>query len=164
MPTYSALIRQARRPSQEDLVRHSEHCSADPGRLAAIGLTAGQQVRIRRTATDYGLYTVSETRDENPENVVRMGAGGRRRLGTSDEFPGMVDSQVPHPTFSQAQARANNEFIERLTDDGSQANLITLAPHGGGIEPRTDHQAERVASLLGAALASSCQTKLTEAL
>jgi phage replication-related protein YjqB (UPF0714/DUF867 family) len=155
MATYSAFIRQARRPSQEDLVRRPEHCSADPGRLAAIGVAAGQQVRIRRTATDYGLYTVSEARDENPENVIRMGAGGRRRLGAIDEFPGVVDSQVPHPTFSQAQARANNEFIERLSDDGSQANLITLAPHGGDIEPNTDRQAERVASLLGAPLASS---------
>jgi phage replication-related protein YjqB (UPF0714/DUF867 family) len=155
MATYSALIRQARRPSQEDLVRHPERCSADPDRLAAIGVAAGQQVRIRRTATDYALYTVSEARDENPDNVVRMGAGGRRRLGASDEFPAVVDPQVPHPTFSRAQARANNEFIERLSDDGSQANLITLAPHGGNIEPSTDRQAERVAALLGAPLASS---------
>src|SRR5215470_2726847 len=159
MATYSALIRQAQLPSQEDLVRHPEHCSADPDRLAGIGMAAGQQVRIRRTATDYALYTVSEARDENPENTVRMGADGRRRLGTSDEFPGIIDSQVPHPTFTQAQARANDEFIERLGDDGSQANLITLAPHGGDIEPRTDHQAERVASRLGAALASSWRCK-----
>jgi phage replication-related protein YjqB (UPF0714/DUF867 family) len=159
MATFSALIRQAQLPDQEDLVRHPEHCSADPDQLAAIGVAAGQQVRIRRTATAYGLYTVSEARDENPENAVRMGANGRRRLGRSDEFPCTVDSQVPHPTFTQAQARANNEFIERLSDDGSQANLVTLAPHGGDIEPTTDRQAERVASLLGATLASSWRCK-----
>ena len=140
-------------------MRHREHCSADPGRLAAIGVAVGQQVRIRRTATAYGLYTVSEVRDENPENVIRMGADGLLRLGTSGEFPGVVDAQVPHPTFSQAQARVNSEFIERLTDDGSQANLIAIAPHGGDIEPRTDQQAERVASRLGAELASSWRCK-----
>jgi phage replication-related protein YjqB (UPF0714/DUF867 family) len=159
MSSYPASIRQARRRSQEDLVRHREHCSADPDRLAAIGLAAGQQVRVRRTATAFGLYTVSEVRDESPDNVVRMGAGGRLRLGTSGEFPGVVDSQVPHPTFSQAQARANNEFIERLTDNGSQATLIAIAPHGGDIEPNTDRQAERVASRLGTAMASAWRCK-----
>src|SRR5262249_9514744 len=90
---------------------------------------------------------------------VRMGADGRLRLGTSGEFPGVIDAQVPHPTFSQAQARANSEFIERLTDDGSQANLIAIAPHGGDIEPHTDQQAERVASRLGAELATSWRCK-----
>jgi phage replication-related protein YjqB (UPF0714/DUF867 family) len=142
-----------------DLVRHREHCSADPDQLGAIGVAVGQQVRIRRSAVAYGLYTVSEVRDESPVNVVRMGADGRLRLGMSEEFPGVVDSQVPHPTFSQAQARAGNEFIERLTDDGSQANLIAIAPHGGDIEPHTDQQAERVASRLGSGLASSWRCK-----
>jgi phage replication-related protein YjqB (UPF0714/DUF867 family) len=154
MPSYQALIRQARWPSEEDLVTHREHCSADPDRLATIGAEAGQQVRVRRTGTRYGLYTVSEARCESPENIVRMGADGLLRLGTSGEFSGVVDSQVPHPTFTERQARENNEFIERLTDNSTQAYLIALAPHGGDIEPYTDRQAERVASRLGAAASS----------
>jgi phage replication-related protein YjqB (UPF0714/DUF867 family) len=159
MSTYPASIRQAVRPDQEELVTHPEHCSADPDRLATIGVEVGQQVRVRRTASRYGLYTVSETRCERPEDVVRMGAAGRRRLGISDRCSGVVDSQVPHPTFSERKARANNEFIERLADDGAQAFLIALAPHGGGIEPRTDRQAERVTSRLGPAAASSWRCK-----
>jgi phage replication-related protein YjqB (UPF0714/DUF867 family) len=159
MSSYQALIRQARRPSQEDLLTHREHCSADPDQLATIGAEAGQQVRVRRTSTQYGLYTVSEERCENPENIVRMGADGRLRLGTSSTFSGVVDSQVPHPTFTQRQARENNEFIERLSDNRVQAHLIALAPHGGDIEPHTDRQAERVRSRLGAAAASSWRCK-----
>jgi phage replication-related protein YjqB (UPF0714/DUF867 family) len=159
MSEYEALIRQARLPSQEDLVTHREHCSADPDRLAMIGAEVGQQVRVRRTGTRYGLYTVSEVRCEDPQSIVRMGADGRQRLGTSSEFSAVVDSQVAHPTFTEGQARDNNEFIEQLTDNGVQAYLIALAPHGGGIEPRTDRQAERVGSRLGAAVASSWRCK-----
>jgi phage replication-related protein YjqB (UPF0714/DUF867 family) len=159
MATYRASIRQAVLPTQDDLTTHPEHCSADPDRLATIGVGAGQQVRVRRTATFYGLYTVSEARCENPEEVVRMGDDGLRRLGIGTPFSGVVDSQVPHPTFSERKARENNEFIERLTDDGAQTFLIALAPHGGAIEPRTDRQAQHVASRLGPAVASAWRCK-----
>jgi phage replication-related protein YjqB (UPF0714/DUF867 family) len=159
MSTYQASVKQAVRPAQEDLVSHPEHCSADPDRLATIGVGAGQQVRVRRSDTCYGLYTVSEARCEDPDDVVRMGADGRLRLGTSSLFCADVDSQVPHPTFSERKARENNEFIERLSDNGAQAFLIALAPHGGAIEPRTDRQAEHVASRLGPAAASSWRCK-----
>jgi phage replication-related protein YjqB (UPF0714/DUF867 family) len=66
---------------------------------------------------------------------------------------------VPHPTFNECQARDNNEFIERLTDNGTQSYLIALAPHGGEIEPRTDQQAEWVAAVLGTAVASAWRCK-----
>src|SRR5258708_38572695 len=79
-----------------------------------------------------------------------MGSAGRKRLGTSDEFAGSLDSQVPHPTFDDADAEANNEFVERLKDNGTHTGLIVIAPHGGDIEPHTDQQAERVASRLAA--------------
>ena len=69
---------------------------------------------------------------------------------TSDEFVGVLDSQVPHPTFTDAEADANNEFVERLEDNGTHTGLIVIAPHGGDIEPQTDEQAERVASRLAA--------------
>src|SRR5262249_56361135 len=79
-----------------------------------------------------------------------MGSAGRERLGTSDEFVGSLDSQVPHPTFDDAEAEANNEFVERLEDNGTHTGLVVIAPHGGDIEPHTDQQAERVASRLAA--------------
>jgi phage replication-related protein YjqB (UPF0714/DUF867 family) len=89
-------------------------------------------------------------RQESPDNIVRMGSTGRKRLGTSDEFVGSLDSQVPHPTFDDADAETNNEFVERLKDNGKHTGLIIIAPHGGDIEPHTDQQAERVASRLAA--------------
>ena len=79
-----------------------------------------------------------------------MGEDGRERLGPSDEFVGVLDSQVPHPTFTDAEAYTNNEFVERLEDNGTHTGLIVIAPHGGNIEPQTDEQAERVASRLAA--------------
>jgi phage replication-related protein YjqB (UPF0714/DUF867 family) len=157
MATYDASIEKARR-SQADLRKRREHCSADPDRLATIGRAAGHQVRVRRGDRD-ALYTVSEVRDERPDDVVRMGEAGRCRLGTSGEFDGVVDSRAPHPTISEAGAEEQGEFIERLRDDGRQSGLIAIAPHGGEIERHTDRQAERVRSRLGVRRASAWRCK-----
>lgn len=159
MATYGASINKALLPQQKDLRHHKEHCSADPEELATIGQLCGHQVRIKRNDDEYGLYTVSEVRQENPDNIVRMGEGGRERLGTSDEFEGTVDSQVPHTTLTDAEAECNGEFVERLGDDGMHRGLIVIAPHGGDIEAHTDRQAERVASQLARKRVSSWRCK-----
>src|SRR4030095_11982649 len=104
MAAYSASIKKALDPEQKDLIKHKEHCSADPEKLATIGRALGHQVRIKRNNDEYGLYTVSEVRPENPDNIVRMGKGGRERLGTSDEFNGALDSQAPAPTRTEPDA------------------------------------------------------------
>jgi phage replication-related protein YjqB (UPF0714/DUF867 family) len=158
MATYAASINRALQPSQEQLVDHRERCSADPDKLATIGCAVGQQVRIKRNNDEYGLYTVSEVRQENPDNVVRMGLTGRRRLGTDEEFDGVVDSQVVK-TLRECDAKDQNEFTERLKDNGVQSELIAIAPHGGDIELHTDQQAERVASRLAAKAISSWRCK-----
>lgn len=159
MATYDASVKKALSPEQKDLIDHKEHCSADPDKLATIGRALGHQVRIKRNDVEYGLYTVSEVRSENPDNIVRMGKEGRERLGTSDEFDATLDSQVPHPTFSDAEAECNGEFVERLDDDGTHTGLIAIAPHGGDIEAYTDQQAERVASKLASRGVSSWRCK-----
>jgi phage replication-related protein YjqB (UPF0714/DUF867 family) len=51
------------------------------------------------------------------------------------------------------------EFVERLDDNGWHNGLIAIAPHGGGIEPYTDQQAERVASQLAGKGVSSWRCK-----
>jgi phage replication-related protein YjqB (UPF0714/DUF867 family) len=147
--TYQTSVKKAVQDSQQDLIDNEEHCSADPDKLATVGCVLGQQVRIRRSSSQYALYTVSkEPRQESPDNIVRMGAGGRHRLGTSDEFAATLDSRVPHPTFTEAEAEDRSEFVERLKDNGTHKGLIAIAPHGGQIEPYTDRQAERVAEVL----------------
>jgi phage replication-related protein YjqB (UPF0714/DUF867 family) len=153
MATYDASV------TQQDLIDHKEHCSADPVKLATVGRKRGHQVRIKRNVSEYGLYTVSQVRQERPDNIVRMGSTGRKRLGTNDEFVGSLDSQVPHPTFDDADAEANNEFVERLEDNGTHTGLVVIAPNGGDIEPHTDQQAERVASRLAAKAVSSWRCK-----
>jgi phage replication-related protein YjqB (UPF0714/DUF867 family) len=115
---------------------------------------------IRSGSSDeYGLYTISEVRQENPDNIVRMGKGGRERLGTSDEFEAFLDSQAPNASLSDAKAECNGEFVERLDDDGPHTGLIVIAPHGGDIEKHTDRQAESVASQLTRKGASSWRCK-----
>ena len=159
MAAYAASIKQALSPQQADLIDHKEHCSADREKLEKVGRLLGHQVRIKRNDDEYGLYTVSEVRQENPANIVRMGKGGRERLGTSDQFDATLDSQVPRPTLPDSDAEAQGEFVERLDDNGWHNGFLAIAPHGGDIEPYTDRQAERVASLLAGKNVSSWRCK-----
>jgi phage replication-related protein YjqB (UPF0714/DUF867 family) len=159
MATYDASIKKALSPQQADLIDRKEHCSADREKLETVGRLLGHQVRIKRNDDDYGLYTVSEVRRENSDNIVRMGRGGRERLGTSDEFDATLDSQSPRPTLTDSEAVAQGEFVERLDDNGWHTDLIAIAPHGGDIEPFTDLQAERVASRLAGKGVSSWRCK-----
>jgi phage replication-related protein YjqB (UPF0714/DUF867 family) len=143
--------------SQSTLMRQAEHCSMDPERLTAAGLAIGRQVRVKRGASDVALYTVSEDRHETVNTTIRMALPARVRLlppSEDDEFAVTVDTQVPHPSLSDEEAQRQSELVERLTDDGAQANVVALAPHGGAIERETDRQAERVAQVIGAARAS----------
>jgi len=43
-----------------------------------------------------------------------MGDSDRKRLDASSKFAATLHSQVPHPTFNDAEAEANSEFVERL--------------------------------------------------
>jgi len=151
MGTHPARVRKSL-STQEDLRQHREHCSVAAGALDAVGIAAGQQVRVKRSDDVYALYTVSEARPQDGDGVVRMGLTGRQRLDCDDEFDAELDSQVVHPSMSDDEAEANGEFIERLYDDGAHTGLIAIAPHGGDIEDRTDDQAQRVASRLADAV------------
>jgi phage replication-related protein YjqB (UPF0714/DUF867 family) len=152
MATYSASVRKQGPVSKE-------HCSADPEKLKTVGRARGLQVRIKRSSSEYALYTVSETQQESPDRIVRMSDAGLLRLGTSTGFTGTLDSQVPHSTLTDAGAEANSEFVERLTDNGTHKGLIAIAPHGGNIEQYTDKQAERIAAQLTAKGVSSWRCK-----
>src|SRR5215208_4233676 len=85
--SYAVTVKKAL-SSQEDLIGHAEHCSADPEKLRAVGRACGQQARIQRSSSQYAVYTVSEVCHESPDTIVRMGASGRQRLGTTMEFAG----------------------------------------------------------------------------
>jgi hypothetical protein len=43
MATYDASVKKALIPSQQDLIDHKEHCSADPVKLATVGRERGHQ-------------------------------------------------------------------------------------------------------------------------
>ena len=146
--TFAGAVKKAF-SSQSTLIGRGEHCSLDPERLRSIGLPPGSQIRVRRDPEQLALYTVSETRQEPIDTTVRMALAARQRLGTPDEFNATIETRVPHPTFSDEEARRHSEFVERLNDARRQKRLVAIAPHGGLIERHTDEQAERVATVLG---------------
>jgi len=131
---------------------------ADPGWLDPIDCRVGEQVRIERTDGEYALYTVSETREESPSEIVRMRRAGRERLGTTDTSEGALERTASHPTHSDREAKRDSEFVERLADPGGET-LVALGPHGGRIERYTDQQAELVADRFSAAPASAWRCK-----
>jgi phage replication-related protein YjqB (UPF0714/DUF867 family) len=109
-------------------------------------------MRVTRPTADksiVALYTVIRTHDEEIAEKVFLGyqttSDLERRLGLTDieEFAGEIDAKVTSD-LSEEDARGENEFIERLFDDGQHCGLIAIAPHGGEIEKSTDKQAELV--------------------
>src|SRR5262245_4344518 len=158
MAQYSALIRKALQ-TQSTLEGRSEHCSADFRKLASIGVRVGQQVRVNRSGTEYALYTVSEGRNESPDEIVRMAAVARARLHGEDGFDAVVETPAARSDMSDEQAEQASELIERLDDDDASSRLIVVAPHGGALEPHTAEQAERVHRQLASTRVASWRCK-----
>src|ERR671933_1890485 len=55
-----------------DPPHHREHCSANSNQIDMIGLKPHQQVRIERptaSGTTLALYTISDTHEEEPNDV-----------------------------------------------------------------------------------------------
>lgn len=144
--------------TQADLKGHREHCAPAARVLASLDSGPRRQVRIHNNG-EFALYTVSELLHETTDSVVRMGLGGRQRLGEEEEFEGVLDTKVVDPHLNDKDARDAGELVERLDDDGTQTHLIAIAPHGGDIEEHTDGQAERVRKRLGPQLASAWRAK-----
>jgi len=157
MATARTSVKQAF-DTQADLKARREHCAPAARVLASLDSGPRRQVRIHRGG-EFALYTVSELLHETADSVVRMGLGGRKRLGEEAEFEGVLDTKVVDPDLNDKDARDAGELIERLDDDGSQGRLIVIAPHGGDIEEHTDEQAESVRKRLGPQLASAWRAK-----
>lgn len=146
----------------------------DPQLLDALGVSVGDQIRIRRAANEYALYTVVGTTQESDDTVVRMSRLARARLdlenavwtnieavrkgcpvlsGTTEvatkTFDGVADSTVAFDDLDPATAQSEGELIEETRWGGKR--FAALAPHGGDIEPGTDVQAEALADRLRAA-------------
>ncbi len=139
MRTYDASVRKR-------AISFREHCHANPSDLRRIGRGVGHQVRIRRSAGLVGLYTVAQSSMED-EGTVGMGRTGRNRLQGADGFDAIVDAEVVDQRRTDDEARADGEFVERLTPGQGRA-LAVIAPHGGDIEKHTDEQAVEVAARL----------------
>jgi phage replication-related protein YjqB (UPF0714/DUF867 family) len=135
-------------PAQGQKLTTARYCSVAKDLAKWLAVAPGDQVRIYRNADEYALYTVSALRNETNPTTIRMKKSGRERLGTSQPFVGQLDTQITVDELSDAEARGQGEFVERLVDDGVHSGLLVAAAHGGKIELNTDLQAEHLASLL----------------
>src|ERR1700756_972453 len=102
MASYHVSVNKALTASQRDPIDHKEHCSADPEKLATVGRALGHQLRIKRNDSQYAIYTVSQVRQETPDNIVRMGVSGRNRLRPRGGVAATLPSHGPHPTIHDA--------------------------------------------------------------
>ena len=123
-----------------------ERCSISQDLAWLVG--AGEQLRIYRSVDEYAVYTVDQVCADSP-STVRMSLAGRQRLGASDPFSAILDTQVIASDCSDVDAMAMSEFVERRTGPHEEDSLIVLAPHGGWIELYTDTQADSLAEARG---------------
>ncbi|EDM77261.1 hypothetical protein PPSIR1_17415 [Plesiocystis pacifica SIR-1] len=152
-PPTTTSVQVWRSRKNQPIVSREEHLSIDPALTAYLSL--GDQCRVIRDTGEYALYTVGQIRNENPDSRVRMGMGARCRLGTTNTFNATLSTTVVAQGLSDQEASAQNEFVERLVDDGHSQSFIAIAPHGGFIERYTDDQAELMQSSLAGKGASS---------
>ena len=148
MPQTRISVRLSR-PGQDDLREHAEHASALPDLMTSVGLDVGRQAVIRRGVDTFALYTLTDAGADGSTDTVRMGRDGRGRLDGAEEqrFRARLDSVAVDPAATEEEARRGEKLLE-LFDDGDRRGLIVIAPHGGDIEPFTDHQAEHLRDLL----------------
>jgi phage replication-related protein YjqB (UPF0714/DUF867 family) len=133
-----------------------EHCSVNANQILMRGPNTRQQVRIERpteNGTTLALYTIENTHYEQPNEVFLdyvdlVDVGKRFGVPTEEPFQGKINPQVVAVGLSEYDAKVYSEFIEELTDDGYNRELVIIAPHGGDIEEHTDEQAEEVAKQL----------------
>lgn len=130
-----------------ELLTDDTYCWVDNAITASLGVQVGDQIRITRTPTEYALYTIRNSHNDSGTNKIRLASGARSRLGTTGTFAATASNEIFHPSYTDAEAEANSEYVERFTDGGA-SGLAICAIHGGGIEPWTDDEAERISSLL----------------
>ncbi len=130
---------------EQVLINDRQRCSL-PAKLGALA-GVGQQVRLSHPEYGSALYTVDELREDDNPDYVRMSLSARLRIGCSEGFVARISNRLT-VDMSDAEAEANSEFVERVVDPGANRRLVVLAPHGGGVEPQTDEQAERLADKL----------------
>ena len=134
-----------------DLYGEAERCKLSRSLLTDLDARVGEQVRLgpRGNSGDYdcGLFTVVGTCDRRETALVDD--AGLDRLGVRDGTKGVAYPYAVSPTCDTREAAADaDEYVEILRE-GSRADLVACAPHGGWIEHPTDEQAARVADALG---------------
>ncbi|GAB7019195.1 poly-gamma-glutamate hydrolase family protein [Halostagnicola bangensis] len=154
---------------QDNLAEDPTSISADPRLLSAHDLSVGDQLRITRSddQDEFAVYTIADEQLESPETIVRMSDSARCRLDlgsvatdpddescpgpttscsiSDEEFDGDISTMISNPALSESEARERGELIEQLDENGT--DTIFIAPHGGGVQPKTDEQAEHAAEL-----------------
>lgn len=115
--------------------------------VSQLGLTSGQQIRLRRNTDEFAVFTVETVEGAISNETIWLHDAGLSRLETQDTFGATVSNPVPNPNLTPSAAAREGEYVEELRDRGNR-RLVVAAPHGGKIEPYTDRQASRTADRL----------------
>lgn len=99
-----------------ELLTNDTYCWVDNSITSSLSLNVGDQIRIKRSATQYALYTITNAHDDTGTNKVRMGSAARSRLGTTSTFFATGSDSIFHPTYNEEEAESNSEYIEQTLD------------------------------------------------
>lgn len=123
-----------------------ETCTIDPQLASTVGVSPGEQMRVRvkNNSSRYGLVTVDRTyEDGSDNNDIRMRASGRDRFKETDSFDAYIDDDVVLQGKTDSWLNDNDEFGEFLEEtDTTHTDVVYCAPHGGMIENYTDEMAQ----------------------
>jgi phage replication-related protein YjqB (UPF0714/DUF867 family) len=143
VPAGYRYIRGADRFEREQVVVH-------PDLLLRTGLKRRQQIRLIHPITLLpALFTIVQTDATLSLNPLEVFIGPQaytrlnRTVGDTP-FAAFLTNVVAAPALDEAQAQAQGELREEITDDGLQSNMVILSPHGGDIETQTDIIARRM--------------------
>ena len=132
----------------------SQDINGDPWACSVSGdlaelVSLGTQIRVCRNNDHCAVYTITEIREGDGSDEIRLGKAARARLGTSGTgFEATLRQALATKQMSDKSAKSASEFIECIADSGNHEGLLVMAPHGGTIEINTDRQARRVGDLL----------------
>ena len=153
-PHFSIPVEVSSALKSQDIIGDPWACSVSGDIAEIVGL--GAQIRVCRNDDHCAVYTITEIREGDGSDQIRLGKSARERLGTSSSgFEATVRQALATKQLSDNSAKSASEFIECIEDSGNHEGLLVMAPHGGSIEINTDRQARRVTELLAGSDVSS---------
>lgn len=143
--------------------RRREHIQMDPDlfrQMKASGLISLYNQVVLTIGANKCPLTVEILEPHTSITEVRIGTDAVTRLGATLPTTGTLTAYLPDLPADDAAAQTAGQYYEAKTDNGSNAVMIVIAPHGGNIEADTDTLAVAAKTALDAATPNAKLTSL----